>query len=1224
LGVLIFAFSLSPNHVSAQAPSISYSPSTSALLVGVPFSVAPINSGGAVPATVYGTVTTFAGSTAGSSGRANGTGTAATFNLPRGTSIDAAGIQYVCDAGNNEIRKITQAGVVTLLAGSATGAAGRANGTGTAATFDLPYDATADGAGNLYVCDYNNNQIRKVVISTGVVTLLAGSATGASGTTNGTGTAALFNGPTGIVYNPADGFLYVADFNNSQIRKVSTAGVVTLLAGSTTGATGTTNNTGTAARFNNPNGIAVDASGNMYVCDQTNNEIRKVTTAGVVTLFAGSTTGATGTTDASGTAARFNTPRGVTIDPSGNLYITDSGNNTLRLISPAGLVTTFAGTAGSAGYTDAVGTAAKFDQPRGLDCDPATGNLYIADYTNNVIRQVITTGYLISASLPAGLSFDNTTGIISGTPTAAFGSTTYTIYAFNTTGSSSTTVTLSCTSPTVTIWRGTTNSTWTTTTNWSNGVPTSGNGRVAEIGTSAYTGVKAQPTISASTTIKALVFGTNNAATLTINSGITLTVSSGMGVQPSADVTVNGPGTLSLAGGSSVSATGSLTVASNAIISLAASSQLVNNGFLELVSNATGCASIAAVPSTSSLSGSFTVDRYITGGTITYRGYRLFSSPVNSGSGDYSISYLKNSIYITSTITTGGFDNVSAANPTIYLYRENLINPSNASFTGSNFRGVNDITGDPTFGMDDATYPTTNIPVGNGLLCFFRGNRSSTTFTNETKTNYVPQTVTLSATGSVNYGNITVSDWFTPGSTNLSYTSASPYAGYNLVGNPYPSSIDWDTFQTTSLATGGIYATSTVSKTMYVLDPVSHNFGAYISGHGGAGGTNNATNIIVSGQGFFVVATGTSPAQPQLTFTETAKVSTQNTGTNLLMGTPVAAAADQYLKLRFAKDTANADETVLRFNSQANVNYNINLDAPYKQGYGVVSLAGLSQDNVKSAIHNMPLPKLQAELVKLSIGANADGAYTLSLKDLVSVPRLYDIWLIDRYKNDSLDMRQYTTYNFNIYKADPASYGSGRFMLSIRQNPAYAYRLISFAGNKVTGAVKQVQLNWNTANESNYTNFAVERSTDGGKTYSIIGSLSASDAGTYGLLDKTPVEGLNQYRLKQEDVNNTITYSNVVDIQYAYQRNSLMVNNLMIYPNPGLNNINLAIQNPTSDITSYSIRFMNSSGVVVKQFTSAQAVWQGSVSGLEAGTYVVQVLNGKNASLIGETKFVKM
>lgn len=419
----------------AQAPAITYStPQT--LVVGGAVSLSPTNTGGAVPATVYGTVSTFAGTT---SGFVNGTGTTnVKFALPRGVTIDASGNLYIADQTNNAIRKITAAGVVTTLAGS--GAAGRNNATGISATFNTPYDVTVDGSGNVYVADYANNEIRKIT-SAGVVSLLAGSATGVTGFTNATGSAALFNGPAGIAYSSTATAMYVSDYTNNEIRKVTTAGVVTLLAGSTTGITGNTNGTTTAARFNGPTGIAVDAAGNIYVADQNNNQIRKITSAGVVTLFAGNTAGTAGSTDGTGSAASFNNPRGVTVDASGNVYVNDSGNFTIRMITPAGVVTTIAGN-GTAGLINAVGTAAEFDG-RVLKIDPTTGNIFLADYNNNVIRKIIATGYSISPALPAGLTFDSTTGIISGTPTATATSTAYTIKAFNSTGSSSATITLS-------------------------------------------------------------------------------------------------------------------------------------------------------------------------------------------------------------------------------------------------------------------------------------------------------------------------------------------------------------------------------------------------------------------------------------------------------------------------------------------------------------------------------------------------------------------------------------------------------------------------------------------------------------------------------------------------------------------------------------------------------------------------------------------------------------
>ncbi|MDB5032561.1 putative Ig domain-containing protein [Mucilaginibacter sp.] len=426
---------LSTSKLFAQAPVITYN-TPQILAVGSAVSLSPTNTGGAVPATVYGTVSTFAGTT---SGFVNGTGTTnVKFALPRGMTIDASGNMYIADQSNNAIRKITAAGVVTTLAGS--GVAGKINATGTSASFNTPYDVTVDGSGNVYVADYANNEIRKIT-SAGVVSLLTGSVTGATGFTNGTGSAALFNGPAGIAYSSTATAMYVSDYTNNEIRKVTSAGVVTLLAGSTTGVTGNTNGTTTAARFNGPTGIAVDAAGNIYVADQNNNQIRKITSAGVVTLFAGNTAGTAGSADGTGSAASFNNPRGVAVDASGNVYINDSGNFTIRMITPTGVVTTIAGN-GTAGLIDAVGTAAEFDG-RVLKVDPTTGNIFLADYNNNVIRKIIATGYSISPTLPAGLTFDSTTGIISGTPTAIATSTAYTIKAFNSTGSSSATITLS-------------------------------------------------------------------------------------------------------------------------------------------------------------------------------------------------------------------------------------------------------------------------------------------------------------------------------------------------------------------------------------------------------------------------------------------------------------------------------------------------------------------------------------------------------------------------------------------------------------------------------------------------------------------------------------------------------------------------------------------------------------------------------------------------------------
>jgi hypothetical protein len=801
------------------------------------------------------------------------------------------------------------------------------------------------------------------------------------------------------------------------------------------------------------------------------------------------------------------------------------------------------------------------------------------------------------------------TGVISGIPSATSSVATYTITASNASGSSNASITIQCVR--VNNWTAANNTTtWASAGNWSaNAIPDVNDN--VQIGVIAYTKNK-QPTISANTTVHSITFGSAKSGIVTLSSGVTLTIDS--------DITVNASSSATLKGGA---ASSTVAMVPGSIVNVANTGTLTLTSpvtFL-LESDATGDAAIGQI-SAGAITGSVSVQRYLTGGSSVYRGYRLLSSPVYNSTINgnvYSINYLKNSIYLTATTTTGGFDNTSPANPTLYLYRESLT-PSYTSFTGSNFRGINDITASPTYTLDGdgSGY---SIPAGNGILCFFRGDRSATTFANETVPTYVPQPATLTTTGTLNIGQVTVRHWYTS-LTNLSYTAGSPASvrGYNLVGNPYASAIDWDTFQSSSTSTG-IYGSS-VGATIYVLDPISHNYGAYISGNGGFAGTNNATNIISSGQAFFVVASSSSA---QLIFNESAKTTTVNTGTNLLMGTPVNYANNQYLKLRLAKDASNADETTIRFSSQGNLNFNEVVDALYKPGYGSVSLSGISSDLFNLAIDVIPLPKLRPNAVGLNVNASADGTYSLTLKDIVAVPRLYDVWLIDKFKHDSLDMRQNKTYLFNIVKKDTATYGASRFAVIIRQNPDYAYRLQNFTARK-DSAFRHVQIAWNTVNEGNYTNFTVERSTDNGKTFNVLGGVAAAGQGSYSLIDKSPQSGLNLYRLKSEDINNVITYSNIVTIEYAPLAGDLASNKLIAYPNPVTGNtlslaVNAAVAN---NISSFDFRFMNSSGLVIREITSSQPSWQGSIGNLQPGTYIVQVRNAKDETLVGQTKFVKL
>ncbi len=660
---------------------------------------------------------------------------------------------------------------------------------------------------------------------------------------------------------------------------------------------------------------------------------------------------------------------------------------------------------------------------------------------------------------------------------------------------------------------------------------------------------------------------------------------------------------------------------SQGILQINSNTKLVANGFLTLMSDSTGSATVAAIPAGCSITGNVNVQRYVT----KHRAYRLASSPVYSSTvgsyNIYSIKYLSRAIYTTGTTGTGGgFD--KSGNPTMYLYRENLA-PNYSSFLTSNFRGINRITDTLNY-LLDADAGTYNIPVGNGFMFYYRGSRKQGTLATLTKAGAPATNDTLMATGTLNQGVITVRDWYTPASSNLGNTALSgnvAIEGSNLVGNPYASSIDWDQYSAT-ISSAGIYAPN-VAKYSYQLIPSgaqgSGNYGVYTAGSSGLGGTNGATNIIGSGVGFFVQATG---SLPQLIFNENAKTNTQAiAGSTLFMGKPVdATASNQFIRLQFAKDSINSDESIIRFDNSSTTAFNPVNDARYRTGTGAVSISSISSDNVPLAVGQVPFPKNKKVLsIPLKIGATADGNYLLKLTAINQVPALYDVWLVDYYKKDSINLRKNRGYAFTIIRADTNSLGSTRFRLNIREDSAYVYRLLNFTGTPVNQRT-QVQLNWATINEQNYTHFTVQRSFDKGNTFSDIGLFSSDNSGNYGLIDKNPVIGQNVYRLMQQDIDGNITYSNAVDINIIDRSNHVV----SLYPNPTRNVINLTINGPRSGTGNYRVLISNSLGIVLRNATLNQPNWGANVSDLLTGTYLIQVVNSSDNSLVGQAKFVKL
>ena len=632
-------------------------------------------------------------------------------------------------------------------------------------------------------------------------------------------------------------------------------------------------------------------------------------------------------------------------------------------------------------------------------------------------------------------------------------------------------------------------------------------------------------------------------------------------------VTFNGTGTSTISAGTgnfSVSASGTLTMTSPAKL-VAGSTSVGGAGYLTLLSTGTSTATVAAISGSSTITGAVNVQRFVSGGSSNFRGYRLLSSPVNvnnltaisypSNIGYLGLTYLNVNTSIANGILTAGPSgatngfSVTNTNPLIYLYDESMTTSNNSYVSGKNV-GITAITGasgSPAYSVTTLSVSTSTsgvtVPVGNSILLYYVGSTASSVITS----GRTPDNAITTATGYLNQGNVPVVFWKTS-STSIPYHSNGGYLpGLNQVGNPYASTISLDQLYTDN---------STISPIFWELN--DQNGGAYISYNASSGTTSNtrAGKYIVSGQGFIMAAITTSQT---ITFKEDQKVAypasfTSSTTPALLLSMPpnaslpnldsrVYASIDTTaiqpgkpalagLHLQLITDSLPSCQTGIYFNSNWSDSYNPGEDAVDISPVTSVHLSSFSSDGSQVEINELG-NYTGGKRIKLYTCATHTGTYDLSLADIVNIDTgANNIFLVDKKMNDSLDMVRYKSYAFTIVASDTNTYGANRFVLAI--DPKFA----------------------------------------------------SPDSLPHLLPGKKPTVNTN----------------------------------VLIYPNPSTSivNISLGVNAPAN----YTEDIYDTSGALVKRAAEASATFTEDISNYKLGVYIIE-LKDNNGNLLGKSKFVK-
>ena len=648
-------------------------------------------------------------------------------------------------------------------------------------------------------------------------------------------------------------------------------------------------------------------------------------------------------------------------------------------------------------------------------------------------------------------------------------------------------------------------------------------------------------------------------------------------------------------GGTKTLTSGNFTLASSAVLTMGASTTLNANGNLTLLSDASSSATIAPISSDSEITGNVNVQRFISGGTASHRTYRMLSSPVydngNSGNRQYSFAQFADDMIVSGS--GAGFY------PT----------PNNAASAWT-YDGT--LSGDKYVPISSIN---TSVPIAQGAYLFYRGDKVNNLSSKVAAPYAIPESFPMTFTGVLNQQNV-----------GLSLTT-----GFNLVGNPYASSIDWNTIAKTNLQ----------NNTIRIWNPSSRSYASY---NGDTGVPSGMNNIIPAGQGFFVQ----SNAGGSLSFTESSKVSSQPS--SLLMSSPLnedlmanevlpangkvmvggnggSALAAQRTELRFALKKADLPyqiETAVVLQEGRNAAYSSGDDVNYITASGdegtQVFFSTLSNDNRKLTINYLPEVSASAT-VKLDLDTrNAAGDYTLHINTIKDMPAGYIAKLNDALLGTSTVVQNGDIYPFTINANNAASAGATRFSVSFEAPVTLPVDLSVFAVAKTN---QGVAVKWSTKTEVNNDRFELERAGENGVYTKIYTEYAKGSGYSYNYLDRAPLLGNNYYRLVQFDLDGKKTISEPKVINYSNEIGN--AEGLAIYPNPVKDKFILKF-NGVLQSNSQTVRVISSLGqIVLTKAVSKADLLAGHefvAEGISSGVYVVEILDNGNQKN-GQLKMIK-